>query len=194
LTVDGDLSDWPEGCHLPDLAAIGGVPGGASVLMAWDERGLYFAVEVRDQRRVQVDPKRPHRGDALFLWIDTRDVRDAQRAGRFCHHFVALPLGGQRSRKPEAAWQAPIPRAREQAPMCRPSELQTACDVRAYGYSLELAIAASALNGFDPSEFPRLGLAYMVSHCARSPDLWPVPPHLPFGHDPSTWATIDLVR
>ena len=194
LAIDGDLSDWSDDFLLPDLAAIDGTPGFAAVRMAWDEKGLYFGLDVPRKRGVSVNPKRPHKGDAFFLWIDTRDVRDALRAGRFCHHFIALPRPSGAGPKAVAAWQAPIHRAREQAPICRPEQLATASSVRPNGYSLELAIPAAALNGYDPSESPRLGLMYQVTDSTHGQQLWNVPRHLPFGHDPSTWAVIELVR
>jgi hypothetical protein len=194
LAIDGDLSDWPDEFRLPDLAALDGTPGFATVRMAWDEKGLYFALEVPKRKPVIVNPKRPHKGDALFLWIDTRDVRDAMRAGRFCHHFIALPRPREAGDKLTCAWQSPIHRAREQAPICKPSQLLTASSLRRDGYSLELAIPASALNGYDPAESPRLGMTYMVTDSALGQQLWNVPRHLPFAHDPSTWAAIELVR
>jgi len=194
LAIDGDLSDWSDDFLLPDLAAIDGTPGFATVRMAWDEKGLYFALDVPRRRGVSVNPKRPHKGDAFFLWIDTRDVRDAPRAGRFCHHFIALPRVAT-GPKTLAAWQAPIQRAREQAHICRPEQLATASILRPDGYSLELAIPAAALTGYDPSEAPRLGMTYMVTESSTSQkQLWNVPSHLPFAHDPSTWAVIELVR
>jgi hypothetical protein len=193
LAIDGDLSDWSDDFLLPDLAAIDGTPGFATVRMAWDEKGLYFALEVPARRGVSLDPKRPYK-EAFLVWIDTRDVRDAPRAGRFCHQFVAVP-GPAAGRKAVAAWQEPIRRAREQAPICRPEQLATASIVRPDGYSLEIAIPAAALNGYDPSESPRLGMTYMVTSSTHGkPQLWNVPPHLPFAHDPSTWAVIELVR
>jgi hypothetical protein len=194
LTIDGTVSAWPDECRLPDLAALDGTPGFATVWMAWDEQGLYFGVDVPGKRTVSVNPKRPHKGDAFLLWIDTRDVRDAPRAGRFCHHFIALPRSGDAGRKARQAWQAPIHRAREQAPICDSRDLVVASAVRRDGYSLELAIPATALNGYDPAVCSRLGMTYMLTDVNHGTQLWNVPPHLPFAHDPSTWATIELVR
>jgi hypothetical protein len=194
LTIDGELGDWPESCRLPDLAAIDGSPGYATVYMAWDRRGLYLAVEVTGKERVSCDRRRPHKGDALFLWVDTRDVRDALRAGRFCHHFIAMPRGGASGGSRATAWQAPIQRAREQAPICDPAQLAVASRVGKDGYTLELALPAAALNGYDPDECARLGMTYMITDVDHGQQLWNVPPHLPFGHDPSTWAAIELVE
>jgi hypothetical protein len=186
LTIDGDLSDWSDRYRLPDLGALDGRPGFGEVYMAWDEQGLYFALAVSGKKGVSGAPKRPHKGDALFLWIDTRDVRDAMRAGRFCHHFLAIP-------RPLMAWQAPVPRAREQAPVCKPSELVVASRVGREGYELELALPAAVLSGYDPAECSRLGLTFQVTDGTRT-QLWNVPPNLPFQHDPSTWAVAELVK
>lgn len=191
LVIDGDLTEWPPDFCLPDLGALDDQLGFGRVWMAWDAHGLYFALEVNRKQGVMVDPKRPHKGDALFLWIDTRDVRDAVSAGRFCHYFIVLPRIGHPREK--CAWQEPIPQAREQAPICDPSQLKTACCIRRDGYSLELAIPAPALNGYDPAECPRLGMTYRITDVRHGEQLWNVPVHLPFEHDPSTWASIELI-
>ena len=190
LVIDGDLSDWPEASRLPDLGAIDGSPGFAAVYLTWDAKGLYVAVDVPGKTTVAGNRQRPQTADALFLWIDTRDVRDALRAGRFCHHFIALPRGAGRTRA--TAWQAPIQRAREQAPIGDPSHLTVASAIRRDGYSLELALPASALNGYDPAECSRLGFTYMITDLDHGTQLWNVPSGIPFGHDPSTWAAIEL--
>jgi len=192
LTIDGKLTEWSDAYRLPDLAAMDGTPGYAEVYMAWDEQGLYFAVKVDGKKKVESHPKRPWKGDALFLWVDTRDVRDALRAGRFCHHFLVMPLGGGRGRSAKA-WQTRIHRAREQAPICDESLLSVASRIKTNGYTLELAIPAEALNGYDPAECSRLGFTYFMTDINHGQQQWNVPPHLPFGHDPSTWAAIELV-
>ncbi len=193
LVVDGNLSDWPEALRLPDLGAIEGSPGYGSVYMAWDGKGLYLAVAVPGKATVTVHRQRPGTADAFFVWIDTRDVRDALRAGRFCHQFIALPRGGGPGRRGATAWQTPIHRAREQAPICDPSQLIVASSVRRDGYSLELALPAAVLNGYDPDECSRLGFTYMITDVDYGTQFWNVPPGVPFGHDPSTWAAIELV-
>lgn len=126
LTVDGKLTEWSDEQLLPDLAALDGEPGFARVYMTWDGDGLYFAIDVGGKKKVASEPRRPWKADALHLWIDTRDVRDAMRAGRFCHHFIAMPRGGGRGGKSPKAWQSPIHRAREQAPICDENQLVVA--------------------------------------------------------------------
>jgi hypothetical protein len=194
ISIDGSLDDWPPSFRLPDLAAIDGTPGFAAVYMAWDKGGLYFALDVASKAKVVCHGRRPHKGDALFLWVDTRDVRDALRAGRFCHHFIATPRGSGPGGSQAKAWQAPIHRAREQAPIGQPSQLHVASSIRQGGYALELALPAEVLNGYDPDECARLGLTYMITDVDHGQQLWNVPPHLPFGHDPSTWAAIELTE
>ncbi|MGQ9730387.1 MAG: hypothetical protein ACUVX8_03865 [Candidatus Zipacnadales bacterium] len=193
LRIDGDLSDWSASFVLPDLGTLEGTPNYATLYMAWDREGLYFALDVPHKKQVVVNAQQPHKGDALFLWIDTRDAREAVRAGRFCHEFVALPRPRGVKRTVQA-WQIPIPRAREQAPLCDPQALHVASLLRQEGYSLELAIPRKCLNGYDPVDCSRLGFTYLVTDTTHGQQLWNVSPHLPFEHDPSTWATIELVE
>ena len=192
LRVDGSLGEWDDATLLPDLRAVDGDPGFARMHLAWDEDGLYLALQVDGKTNIVSHRQHPRSADALFVWIDTRDVRDVHRAGRFCHQFAALPRGGGSDRHSATAWQLPIRRAREQAAICAPEKLKVASKVRKDGYSLELALPAAVLNGYDPSANPRLGFTYLVCDHELGGQTWSVPGGLPFDHDPSTWATVEL--
>jgi len=192
LRLDGSLGEWPEDALLPDLGQMEGRSGFAQVRLAWDEDGLYVGIDVRGKSNVVSHRQNPHSADALFLWVDTRDVRDAHRASRFCHHFVALPRGGGSQRRGATAWQAPIRRAREQAPLCDAKQLKVASRARKDGYGLELALTGGVLNGFDPEECSRLGFTFLVTDHELGWQTWSVPGRLPFQVDPSTWATVKL--
>ena len=63
----------------------------ASVFSAWSDEGLFFHFEVRSpiQHCQYSDPKR---GDAIELWIDTRNLKTSGYLTKFCHHFVVFPL------------------------------------------------------------------------------------------------------
>jgi len=192
LRVDGTLSEWGEEMLLPDLGSMEGQPSFARVRLAWDEQGLYVGMNVGGKTSVTSHRQHPQNADALFVWVDTRDVRDVHRASRFCHHFIAVPRVGGGGRKRAAAWQVPIRRAREQSPVCSPTELKVASKVRKDGYGLELALAGGVLNGFDPGECSRLGFTYLVTDHEHGRQTWSVPGRMPFQVDPSTWATVEL--
>ena len=192
LRIDGRLAEWSPATRLPDLAALDGRAGFGDVYLAWEQGGLYVGLHVPGKANVVSHRQRPSNADALLLWIDTRDVRDIHRASRFCHHFIALPRGGGPKRQGATAWQAGIRRARERAPICDPKKLKVASAVAADSYSMELAIPAAALHGFDPTECPRLGFTYLLCDHEHGRQSWSAPMRMSFWHDPSTWATVEL--
>ena len=192
LRIDGSLAEWTPDTALPDLGEMENRQSFARVHLSWDEDGLYVGLHVEGKTNVVSHRQHPHNAEALFLWIDTRDVRDAHRASRFCHQFVAMPRGGGPQRKGGAAWQQPIRRAREATPICQPQQLKVASKCRKDGYSLELAIPRSVLNGFDPDQNKRLGFAYLVTDHEHGHQTWSVPGRFPYNVDPSTWAAVKL--
>ncbi|NKB68478.1 MAG: hypothetical protein GKR89_15555 [Candidatus Latescibacteria bacterium] len=194
LRLDGRLSEWDEGTLLPDLGALEGSPGFAQVHLAWDPQGLYLALDVANKTSVAAHRQRPQSADALLIWIDTRDVRDVHRATRFCHHFIALPRGGGSGRQSATAWQQPIRRAREEAPLGDGKKIRVASNIHPTGYSLELALPAAVLNGYDPDECARLGFTYLVCDHEHGWQTWATPGAHPYQFDPSTWATVELVQ
>jgi hypothetical protein len=194
LRVDGSLGEWGDATLLPDLRAMDGERSFAQVRLAWSAEGLYVGVHVEGKTQVVAHRQHPRSADALFVWIDTRDVRDVHRASRFCHQFVALPRGGGSDRRKATAWQLPIRRSRESAPLCSTTRLKVASKVREDGYSMELALPADVLNGYDPEESARLGFNYLVCDHELGGQTWSVPGGLPFDHDPSTWASVELTR
>ena len=103
LKINGNLRDWDDDALVPDLMAIDGQQPFATTYMAWDDSGLYFAVEVKHKTTYKINPREPSAGDCLELFIDTRDVKE-HRANRFCHRFYFLPGGtGKDGKKPIGA-------------------------------------------------------------------------------------------
>ncbi len=161
----------------------------ADVRGAWSEAGLVFSVEVRGKRRAPwCRPLQCEDSDGLHLWIDTRDVHDVHRAGRFCHRFVFLPTN-----PPYCAW-LPINRAREQPRPVPPDALQAHSRSRRDGYQLDAFVAAEALTGFDPAEHPRLGFTFAVMDRELGEQTFGVGSPMSYQEDPSLWATLELER
>ena len=80
------------------------------------ERGRTGRLPCRVQGKQQPPwcrASRPEDSDGLQLWIDTRDVHNVHRAGRFCHRFIFLPSGGGSGQT--FGQSLPINRAREPA-------------------------------------------------------------------------------
>lgn len=184
-----------EEYRLPGLAELEGRAGEADVRAAWSEEGLAITVHVAGKRQAPwCRANRPEDSDGVQVWIDTRDVHNVHRAGRFCHRFVFLPGGlGKRLDEPTALG-LPIHRARQQPRPVPPGALSVASQARVDGYVLDALVGAAALTGFDPAEHPRLGFTYAVLDRELGEQTFGVGSPMPYQEDPSLWATLELVR
>jgi hypothetical protein len=149
---------------------------------------------VRNKTSYHLDPRNWANGDCLELWIDTRDLKDAHRANRYCHHFYFLPGGSGRDGKVPIGRQANVEHAREQAPPCPEEFIDVGLRRLKRSYQLEIRLPAAGLNGFNPDEFNRIGFTYLLHDSERGTQSWTAGTDLPVLSDPSLWGTLELVR
>jgi hypothetical protein len=191
FTIDGKLDDWPGSYRLPNVTL--GTPPFAELFAAWSPEGLSFALDVPRTVAPRVLPKRPTEGDCLELYIDTRDVRTAHRAGRYCHKFVIAPVGAAgQARRPLFEHQE-IPRSLATPPRVVSDQIDSASEVTKEHYAIEFHLPATVLSGYDVEITRRIGLAYVLYDVEHSRQTWPHPASLPVAGDPSFWATVELV-
>ena len=191
--VDGALGEWTDDHLLPRIALEDPQPY-ATVWAGWSTSGLGLAFRVPRTRAPRVLPKRPTEGDCIEIYIDTRDVRTAHRASRYCHKFVVAPAGGPgRGRLPLFEHQE-IPRALGMPPQVEADAVKIGARVTERQYTLEMFLPAAALNGYDVEENRRLGLAYLIRDIENGVQSWPHGEVLPVGMDPSLWATVELAQ
>ncbi len=179
--------------RLPCFTEIEGQPLFAELRAAWNMTGISFDLTVGKR----TEPKRrtrPHeQGDALRIWINTRDAAGTRRPGQFCHHFVFYRFGDPTSDLPAAHW-VKLRRATTHPQPVSPSSLQVMAQTLADGYRLEAHIAADALTGFDPKDHPALGFSYAVSDCEHGWQTLSKKMDYRLGDDPSLWETLELVN
>lgn len=216
-------ADLDETYRLPNLAELEGQSTWAEVRAAWNEAGLAFVVYVRGkQQQPWVRESRPDDSDCVQLWIDTRDVHNVHRAGRFCHRFIFLPSEAAQTKEtkglkpsfvklysdkkpaaksgkshaaalsPAFAEPMPINRSREQPNPIQSGLLQAYCQRLGNDYVLHIFVPAEALTGFDPAEHPQLGFTYAVIDRELGQQTFGVGGPMPYQEDPSFWATLDL--
>jgi hypothetical protein len=205
-----------ESYRLPALVELEERTAWADVRAAWSETGLALTVHVcGKQQPPWCRESRSEDSDCLQVWIDTRDVHNVHRAGRFCHRFVFLPGGESVTKgtdtdnvrhadrtakrvptpfRQTSAQALPINRAREQPNPIRPGLLRAYCQRHGNDYILEALIPAEALTGFDPAEHPRLGFTYAVIDRELGQQTFGVGGPMPYQEDPSLWATLELTR
>jgi len=184
-----------ETYRLADFAELEGAPSPFDIRAAWSEAGLGVAASVSGKKQAPwCRASRVENSDGLQLWIDTRNVQNIHRAGRFCHRLVFLPTGGgRRADQAVAAWLS-IHRAREHPRPIDPEELKARSTKRRDGYLLETFIPARCLTGFDPAEHPRLGFNYAVVDRELGTHTLTAGAPMPYEEDPSLWATLELVE
>ncbi|MGC4006270.1 MAG: hypothetical protein QM811_25390 [Pirellulales bacterium] len=76
----------------------------------------------------------------------------------------------------------------------RQKTLLVATGKTADGYTLEAIVPASALTGFDPQEFPKLGFFWGVEDRELGPLLPALSSQFPYAEDPSLWMTLELAK
>ena len=181
-------------CRLVSFAELEGQVALADVRAGWNESGLAMSVRVEGKKQAPwCRTTRPEDSDGLHVWIDTRDVHNVHRAGRFCHRFLFMPAGGGRGMdQPVAQW-LPIHRARAQPQAIKPGSLKVKSRRQPDGYQLDALISAGALTGFDPDEHPRLGFTFAVVDRELGEQTFAVGSPMPYEEDPSLWATLELV-
>lgn len=163
--------------------------------IAWSPRGLVVSTVVSERRRVAKRvPTEADGRDVLRLCLDTRDVKEARRAGRFCHKFLFYPFVGKSddSERPSAIW-APINRAKESPSPVDVGEFRLASERRVDGFAFSAAIPASALTGFDPTDFRRLGLHFSQRDEEHGAFDLQLGEPFPTEDDPSLWTSLEFV-
>lgn len=189
----GRLLDLAAAEELVDLGMLDGNDQLIRVRAAWNDRGLGFSFEhLAKVGEISPDPSRPGGLDQVQVWVDTRDTRTVHRATRFCHRFA---IGLQRANGRALGTlvtQKPIARALADPPLTKGSLVEARAERTVAGYRLELFLPAEALQGFDPAENRRLGLAWQVTDPDRGEIYSALGRDFPVGDDPSLWATLVL--
>lgn len=196
--IDGNLTGWTDRHTLPALCSLEAGAAErpfATVRLAWNDDGLFAAFEVTGRRGLpQCETEQWWKYDGVRLLVDTRDARDNKRATRFCHFFYFLPTGkAGRSAEPVVGTHK-MSRAKEPPPAVDVSKIRVASHVTRTGYTLEAAIPAECLNGWDPAEHPRIGVCYKVRDTQLGNQFFSATDDMGWNADPSTWATGVLTR
>lgn len=194
-SIDGSIRKWDAKYLLPPLVELEDEPAFADVYAAWNGDYLFIAFDIPDRRgMLHCERAAWWKHDGIRICVDTRDARDIKRATRFCHFFYILPTGGGSNRKqPVVGWHR-MSRAKEPPPNVDVSRIKVGVQIERRGYSLEAAIPAACLNGWNPAEHARIGFFYKVKDTCHGAQHLTVDDELGWNVDPSTWATGVLVR
>lgn len=191
VRVDGSLGDWSDDEVMPPLGEVAGGEQYARLLMAWNEHGLYVAVDVPKSEPVVTNRESPGTGDALELFIDTRGAQSSHRATQFCYRLCVLPAPPGSAEGGPVIWQRPIARAMHRSPAPDFDAIRVASGLRDDGYALELAFEPDSLHGYEPAAGLRISLAAVVHDIQRGRQYWGTAADFPYERDPSTWTLVE---
>ncbi len=192
-----------EEYRLPDLPGLDHSASGLDVRAAWSDEGLAFAFQLkragttasRSSRSASKEASRSasKEGPLVRLFIDTRDVRNVHRSGRYCHRFDFHMRDGTSGRLiPIASWR-PVPNAKAMPNAVPADALAAIAKPLPDGWILDAFVSRSALTGYDPLEFPRIGLQYVVHDPIAGTRVFATGEPLPYDSDPSLWAAVELL-
>jgi hypothetical protein len=176
------MEEIPSLSNLLDEVAFG------SISLAWSEEGIAGKLTVKKPFEGAFFPEYA-KGDSLEVFIDTRDHKKSSFASRFCHHFVFL-AGEVNGIQAEEVTRF---RSEDSHPLCSSSDLKVLCKASGNSYELSFIIKESALHGYDPSQFPRIGFAYKINRVKGKPQHFPCSStRFELFEHPSLWSSITL--
>ncbi len=159
----------------------------ADVFVAWEEEGLHFQCDVQSPLSSVVYPEY-EKGDAVELFIDTKNLKNVRVPHRFCHHFYFLPETIEGS---EQAQEITRFRAEDARPLCSPENIQMKVQKKPHGYVMDIFLLKEALTGFEPLETRGCGFAYRILRTGKSPQHFTLSScHCKIERHPYLWATL----
>lgn len=173
---------------LPDLSSLLLEEHFADIWAGYNQKGLFFEIEVRQPFQSAAFPNYLN-GDAVELFIDTRDLKTAGFPTRFCHHFLFFPqpVDGVHARELTHF------RTEDAHELCDSNALKIETEHTRRKYFLKIFIPTQCLHGYDPTSFKRLGFTYRIcrpeggyQHFNLSSTIYALPAH------PSLWSSLTL--
>ena len=174
---------------LPDLSDLLAEEPLSSLSLSWSVEGISGLFRVKKSLETSLFPDYS-KGDAVEIFIDTRDNKKAGFASRFCHQFVFLgkEVNGIRAQEITKF------RAEDMHPLCDPSDIFLEIKEKKESYEVTFTLPKEILYGYDPLQFSRLGFAYRIHRYKGKPEHFPFSSKYfePLKH-PSLWASLLLV-
>lgn len=186
LDPKGKLS--AEKYHLPNTGKLCAEATFADVNMGWDKEGIHILVKIKEEMVESYYPD-VTKGDAVEIFIDTRDVKTSGYNTRFCHHFFFLPeaVDGHQ------AGEITRFRTEDTHELCDPKELVVKTTRSGKSYQMQIFIPSHCLNGYDPDQFDRLGFSYRINRRNGKPQHFSVTTEdFQVEQQPSLWSSVRL--
>lgn len=162
----------------------------ADISFQWNDKGLDVTIDFDLPFQGAFYPNFKE-GEAVELFIDTRDLKTSRFPTKFCHHFLILP----KSVNGIQVLELTKFRADDARPLSDCEEIFTETTLGKKRFQIKIGLPQTVLYGFDPKAFDRLGFTYRIhrtggamQHFSCSSSVASIEKH------PNLWATFNLVR
>lgn len=159
--------------------------------MGWNQDGLFCEVHYPKQE-FTCYPTNIKEGDAIELFIDTRDNKEGNFPTKFCHHFLFFP------EKVEGIYGKELTKFRGD----NTHDLANSKDLIVKqretkkrfkrGTAIEIFLPKEILYGFDPEQFARVGFTYRCHIAGEEPQLFSTSPQFSIEQNPSFFASFEM--
>lgn len=192
FTADGDLGEWPASARLPEWV-VGCTEGmsNAEIRLAWCDQGLVVAVQAKDSRVQNSDPKAFWEMDALELFVSSTASFTPRAFVATDHQFWLVPLPAEQ-RVFLGRWKRndEIP-----ATMYDVAGLVSHAKAIPGGYRYEALIPAVQINGFIAKAGASCSIDLILSingATGKREVYWPWGKKDDAGGKPQNWGLVHL--
>lgn len=194
IALDGELGDWSEATQVPGWM-LGSTTGevNARVNVGWAKDGLYVAVDLRDSKVVNGDPRSFWTGDVLEVYVDTSANKQSRPFGQTDHQFWFVPLP-EKGAVYAGRWKVDQEIAETQFDI---AQVKGASRRTADGYTMEFLLPTSILHDFRAEAGRGLGinLNLTVSGTQQTREVfWPRNKSAGVQKQQQNWGSMTLVK
>jgi len=161
IQFNGDLKNWPAECKLPDWLLGSTSPNhGTEVYAGYSKDGIYMAVNVKESKVAEDDPRSFWAQDCIEVFIDSQCDRSERKEYKDTDHQFWVSPQTKKNGIYAGRWK----RNNE-----IPATMYDIKDVKGYskktetGYLMEFLIPASLIKGFKGEKGTKIGLNFNIS-------------------------------
>jgi hypothetical protein len=161
----------------------------AKVYIGYNDQGLFFHFDVQEPIDAVFFPDY-EKGDAIELFIDTRNNKQARTTHRFCHHFCILPEPFESVQAKEIT----CFRSDDSHPLANPDDIKVRIKQSSKGYTAYIMLPSNVLFGFAPQDTHAIGFCYRILRTGKDPQHFALSSfHYRIEKYPYMWPTLHFM-
>jgi len=161
----------------------------ADIGIRWHMDGIMVFAEVKKSFS-DTDITHFAKGDALEIFIDTKNIKTAVSIHKFCHHFVCM------AKEKDGVQAQEITRFRleDSHPLAKTEHIPIHSSFTKSSYSMNIWLSKDILHGYDPSQYPSIGFEYRLHGSRMPPQHFSLSKDINFDKHPALWSELKLIQ